>query len=59
MYVYYPAFGWRWVAAPWNYGWGPSPSWGPWGRSHFVWYSRPWFGRWGFGGHVYHGHRRR
>jgi hypothetical protein len=43
MYVYYPRFGWRWVAAPWVLGFGPVPRWGPRGPVRFVWYSHPWF----------------
>ncbi len=43
MYVYYPAFGWRWIGAPWVRGWGPRPYWGPWGRTHFAWYAHPWY----------------
>jgi hypothetical protein len=43
MFVYYPTSGWRWVVAPWVFGWGPRPYWGPWGRAHFVWYAHPWF----------------
>jgi len=45
MYVYYPAYGWRWVAAPWVLGFGPVPRWGRFGPRRFVWYSRPWFHR--------------
>lgn len=63
-YVYYPAFGWRWVAAPWigsfgyghGYGWGWSWGWG-WGPSYYwgpayTWpypYYRGGYG-WGHGG---------
>jgi hypothetical protein len=53
-YVYYPAYGWRWVVAPWVYGYGPAPYWGSIGPRSFVWYSRPWFrvgGYWGWGGY--------
>jgi hypothetical protein len=60
-YVYYPAYGWRWIVAPWVYGYGPSPVWGPMGPRHFVWYSRPWFrvgGYWGWGGYRGWGHYR-
>lgn len=42
-FVYYPAFGWRWVVAPWVLGFGVAPYWGPLGPVHFVWYARPWF----------------
>ena len=71
MFVYAPVVGWHWVAAPWVYGWGPSPYWGVRGRAYFVWHSRPWFVvhgsyrpayRYGHGyygrGH-YHGYRHR
>jgi hypothetical protein len=51
-YVYYPAFGWRWVLAPWVFGLGPEPRWGTVGRARFAWYAHPWFhGR----GGAYHG----
>jgi len=43
MFVYYPAFGWRWVVSPWALGFGVAPYWGPLGPIHFVWYARPWF----------------
>jgi hypothetical protein len=43
MYVFYPHYGWRWVASPWVIGLGPIPRWGPRGPVRFVWYSRPWF----------------
>jgi hypothetical protein len=43
MYLYYPAFGWRWSAAPWVFGWGPRPYWGAWGMTRFAWHARPWF----------------
>jgi hypothetical protein len=55
-FVYYPVYGWRWVVAPWVYGYGPQPWWGPGGVVVFSWYARPWFrvgGYWGWGG--YHG----
>jgi hypothetical protein len=49
MYVYYPAFGWRWVVAPWVWGLGPQPYFGVHGVVRFVWWGRG-FGRWyGFG----------
>jgi len=49
MYVYYPAFGWTWVVAPWVWGLGPRPYFGVFGYTRFVWYGRG-FGRWyGFG----------
>src|SRR5207245_11548046 len=54
--ICYPAYGWRWVVAPWIYGWGPRPYWGAWGPRYYGWYAHPWFrvgGYWGWGG--YHG----
>lgn len=45
MYVYYPAFGWRWVVAPWVWGLGPQPYFGVHGVVRFVWWGRG-FGRW-------------
>jgi hypothetical protein len=42
-YVFYPAFGWRWVVAPWVLGFGVAPFWGVLGPTHFIWYARPWF----------------
>jgi hypothetical protein len=53
-YVYYPVYGWRWVVAPWVYGYGPQPWWGAPGPRLYVWYARPWFrvgGYWGWGGY--------
>lgn len=48
MYLYGPSFGWSWVAAPWVFGWGPTPYWGAWGLTRYAWYARPWFRpRWG------------
>jgi hypothetical protein len=43
MYVYYPAFGWRWVAAPWVLGIGPAPYWRYGYPVRFAWYAHPWF----------------
>jgi hypothetical protein len=43
MYVFYPSFGWRWVVAPWVFGWGPLPYWGNWGVTRFAWHAHPWF----------------
>jgi hypothetical protein len=45
MYVYYPSVGWTWVVAPWIWGWGPCPYWGPYGTVGFGWYGVG-FGRW-------------
>jgi len=53
-YVYYPVYGWRWVVAPWVYGYGPVPYWGAPGIRPFAWYAHPWFrvgGYWGWGGY--------
>lgn len=48
MYVYYPSIGWCWVVAPWVWGFGPMPYFGPYG-SRFGWWGNG-FGRWyGFG----------
>jgi hypothetical protein len=60
-YAYYPTVGWRWVAAPWVFGIGPSPYWGAYGTARFAWYAHPWFQRGvghrgGSGGHVFEGH---
>jgi hypothetical protein len=27
-YVYYPSYGWTWLAAPWIWGWGAYPYFG-------------------------------
>jgi hypothetical protein len=43
MYVFYPHYGWRWVAAPWVLGVGPLPRWGVYGPRRFAWYAHPWF----------------
>jgi hypothetical protein len=49
MFVYYPAFGWQWVVAPWVWGLGPQPFFGVHGVARFPWWGRG-FGRWyGFG----------
>jgi len=45
MYVFFPAYGWRWVAAPWVWGVGPRPWFGVYGFARFGWYGRG-FGRW-------------
>jgi len=59
MYVYYPAFGWRWVPAPWVLGFGSMPYWGRFGYARFAWYAHPWFGvgvRYRGWGPRFHGH---
>lgn len=49
-YAYYPAFGWRWVAAPWIIGSGPYPYFGTHGPFAYGWYrglahaGHPWGG---------------
>ena len=45
MYVYYPAYGWRWVVAPWVWGIGPRPYFGVYGGTRFGWYGHG-YGRW-------------
>lgn len=42
-YVYGPALGWRWLAAPWIFGVGPHPYWGQRGFSRFAWHAHPRF----------------
>ncbi len=56
-YVYYPAFGWTWLVAPWVWGWGPWPYFGVYGPWRFAWYGYgywryPW--RWQYYGYGYH-----
>lgn len=41
-FVFYPAFGWRWVLAPWVFGLGPRPYFVH-GPVLFAWYKHPWF----------------
>jgi hypothetical protein len=43
MYVYRPAFGWCWLAAPWVWGIGPWPYFGVHGYVHFGWYGHGWW----------------
>ena len=50
MYLYVPAYGWRWVVAPWVWGIGPHPYFGVYGWARYPWYGHG-FGRWyGFRG---------
>lgn len=49
-YVYYPGFGWVWVAAPWVWGEGPYPYFGGSGPWHFLWYQALDLGDSGWGG---------
>jgi hypothetical protein len=45
-FVYGPTLGWQWVSAPWVWGVGPSPYFGPFGPRRFHWYHGPsWHGR--------------
>jgi hypothetical protein len=37
-YVYYPTFGWQWLAAPWIVGTGPYPYFGAHGPFAYGWY---------------------
>ena len=51
MYMYSPAYGWRWLAAPWVFGIGPQPYFGRWGYARFGWYGHGWYG------HPWYGYR--
>ncbi len=59
MYVYYPSYGWTWLAAPWVWGLGPWPVFGVYGPVHFGWYGHGWWrtpDRWHWtGGDFHHG----
>jgi hypothetical protein len=37
-YVYYPTYGWAWLAAPWLWGWGAYPYFGVRGPSRYSWH---------------------
>ena len=39
-FVFTGSYGWTWVAAPWVWGYGPSPWFGRTGPSRFAWYQR-------------------
>jgi hypothetical protein len=58
-YVYYPSYGWTWLAAPWVWGLGPWPVFGIFGPAHFGWYGHGWWRtphRWHWtGGDFHHG----
>ena len=43
VYVYYPTYGWNWVVAPWVWGIGPWPRFGPRGPAAFAWYRHGWW----------------
>lgn len=49
MYVYYPAGGWCWLAAPWVWGWGPWPFFGVLGPVRFGWWGHGFGHRFGPG----------
>lgn len=40
-FVYHPMYGWRWVLAPWVWGWGLVPFYGSNGPWPFAWYRGP------------------
>jgi hypothetical protein len=50
-YVYYPTYGWAWLAAPWVWGWGPYPYFGVWGPGRFGWYAGLYRAGYGWGGY--------
>jgi hypothetical protein len=65
-YVYYPAYGWSWVAAPWIWGFGPWPYFGVGIAVNFGWYAAGYWrypshwhyvpGSYGRPGHGYYGY---
>lgn len=57
MYLYYPAFGWTWVLAPWIWGMGPAPYFGVLGWGRFGWYGHGAFGHPWYGFNTWYGHR--
>lgn len=53
MYIYYPTVGWCWAVAPWVWGWGPTPYYGPYGPKRYGWYGNG-YGHWyGYKGGAY------
>ncbi len=50
-YAYYPAYGWMWLAAPWVWGWGAYPYFGPLGAGGFGWYRGLYKAGYGWGGY--------
>lgn len=42
-YVWTPAIGWSWLAAPWVWGYGPWPYFGVTGCVHYGWYGHGWW----------------
>jgi hypothetical protein len=53
-YVYAPAYGWTWLAAPWVWNYGPSVYFGIGGPRHYGWYRGYGYGH-GYGGRYYVG----
>ena len=50
-YAYYPSYGWMWLAAPWVWGWGGHPYFGPLGPGGFGWYRGLAHAGYGWGGY--------
>jgi hypothetical protein len=50
-YVYYPSYGWTWLAAPWVWGWGAHPYFGARGPMGFGWYAGLYRSGYGWGGY--------
>ena len=50
-YVYYPSYGWMWLGAPWVWGWGAYPYFGPRGPLGFGWYAGLYRAGYGWGGY--------
>jgi hypothetical protein len=50
-YAYYPSYGWMWLAAPWVWGWGAYPYFGPLGPAGFGWYRGLYHAGYGWGGY--------
>lgn len=48
-FVFLPSYGWRWVMAPWVWGWGPYPCFGQVGPLRFGWYLGLFHSGWGWG----------
>lgn len=40
--MYYGPVGWTWVSAPWMWGYGPRPWYGPAGPGAFAWHRHGW-----------------
>jgi hypothetical protein len=55
-YAYYPSYGWMWLAAPWVWGWGAYPYFGPRGPLGFGWYVGLHRAGYGWGGYRGGGH---